>query len=459
MRDRWRSLLYDPDVAAEASASMANLELSGKSAGSGVKEGAGDGANGKRKGPSIRKQYYAMRKRLCRQDFDSFHVALHDEMNVDTNSESGRIDRLNKDMNHLIADNLVDYGSYSGLEDVGPSHSMSDVPLWKTIEDVSAPAMPVQVSPENKDHDREEARASLPQGLKGKCASDVLNASVAMSGEDATRLSCPLLNFANDDELLFVDVDGKDAADKPCYENVDLLLLSSPCEIQGNDASDICESRKLDTETKAAVVPSSSAAGLEVVANALDGSHGDVPSASYPGNNAESSVSAQTPQPEPNEECKFVCMLNVEDSDVPSEDSGDSSIVVPHVFTPKSRPIVKEAGYTDSFMDNQRKKEPDRSLKKEDNTSHSSASSQPKIVRAGLVPNINFSHPAVDVVMKAENPGKNPISAVSRQSNNVNINPSHSRLAHATITPATDGHLKQKVKCINSTILYNYIQN
>ncbi|KAL1332941.1 hypothetical protein HN51_061705 [Arachis hypogaea] len=450
LRDRWRSLLYDTDVSAQASVSMVNLELSGKSA----KEGTiGDAHNGvgvvaakRKRGPSIRKQYYAMRKRLCRQVFhslDSFDEAVHDEMDLvklkrEGEVESGGIvtldnDNNDKDMNNnSVANNLVGYGSYSGLEDVVLSHSMSDIPLWRTIEDVPAPAMPVEASPRRNDRHGEEARATMlppSHGSKGKCAVDVSNALASMSGEEQRRLSDPLSNLSNEDE--------------PCYENVDSLLLSSPCEIQGNDASDICESQKVDMMTKAGEMPSnSSTAGLVVVAKPLDYSRGDVPYDCDPCNNAVSSVSVRTPHREPSGECEF-CFLNAEDADVPSEDSADSSIIVPCLLTRKPQPIVKDAGYTDSSVNNQMKKELDRSLKKENN-SHSSMSSQRQIVKAVLVPNINSTQPPVGVVTRAENPGRNLISAVPSQSNSVSINASHKRLVHAAILTAMDGHPKQK---------------
>ncbi|MED6194064.1 hypothetical protein PIB30_025139 [Stylosanthes scabra] len=451
LRDRWRSLLYDPDVSAEASVSMANLELSGKSAGSGVvKEGTiGDGysavgvvATKRKRGPSIRKQYYAMRKRLCSQVFhslDSFDDVTHDEMDLvkikhEAEVESGGICSLdngnnNKDMNNSNDNNnnSVGCGSYSGMEDVVLSQSMSEIPLWRTIEDVAAPAMPVEECAGRNDVDGEEARATKlppPDGLKGKCVGDVSNAFADMPGDSTLNLS---------------------TEDEPCCENVDSLLLSSPCEIQGNDATDICESRKVDVVIKAGDIPSSSsAAKLVVVAKPLDCSLGDVPSDCHPCNKAESSVSAQTPHLEPSEEYKF-CLLNAEDADVPSEDSADSCIVVPCLLTSKPEPNIKEAGYMDSSVNNQMKKEPDRSLKKE-NTSHSSASSQGKIVKPVLVTNINSSQPPVGVVTRAENPGWNPIFAVPSQSNSV-ISANHNRLVHAsdaTILKTTDGHPKQK---------------
>ncbi|XP_061357246.1 uncharacterized protein LOC133301618 [Gastrolobium bilobum] len=456
LRDRWRSLLYDSDVSREASASMANLEI-GMYSGSGIREGFGEGG-GKRKLQSLRNQYYEMRKRLCRQVFDNFDMALHDEMCIEKNPVGlmgvgmRRIDSamslvqggLDKDVNNLLVNNLVDYGNYPRVEEEGSSHSMSEVPLWKTIEDVYVPAMPVQVNLENKSHGF-EARIMLPHGLKGKCGNGAVNAPAAMLGEDATHISDSLLNLANDDEFVFMNIDGKDARamDKTCYENVDSLLLSSPCDIQGGDAPDIHESHKLDSETKLATPGRSSAAGLEFVADSFGSSNGDHHFVSDPGNDVPSTAAAQSPHPERTDEL-MVCILNTEDPDIPCNDSTNLSDEASHSVTLKSQPTIKEVGYSDSLINNQRKNEPDGSLKGEDIPSHSLAASQ--TVRSGLVPDINSSYPPVGVALKTESPVRNTISAVSRQNNYVivNVNPSHSRLVHATMMPSSDGHLKQE---------------
>ncbi|XP_027345023.1 uncharacterized protein LOC113857393 [Abrus precatorius] len=440
LRDRWRSLLYDADVSVTASASMAILELAKLSgSGSGSKEGSGEGR--KRKVQSIRKQYYAMRKR---------HGRCREGVNVEKNAVvcdgNGSVvvdGNLNDDVN-----NLVNYGDYSGLEGVGvgQSNSISDVPLWKTIEDVSVPDMPVQVNVLESENRCSEGREIVSHGLslEGKCENGGVNAPDAVLGDDAVRISDSLLDLTGD-ELIYVDIDGKDAtaADKPCYDNVDSLLLSSPCDVQGNHVAGVCEPQKLDAETKFAVRSGSSSTVLEGVASSLGSSRGDQHFVSDSGNDVGSSVAAQSSHPELREDNMF-CVLNTEDPVVPCNDHITLSILVPHSVALKSRPIVKEVGYSESVMNNQRRNELVGSLNKEDVLSHSFAASQ--TVRQGLLSNINSSYPPVDLVPKSENPGRNSISAVSRQSNNVNvnINPSHSRLVSATVMPASDRHLKQE---------------
>ncbi|KAE9597852.1 putative transcription factor interactor and regulator FHA-SMAD family [Lupinus albus] len=434
LRDRWYSLLYDPVVSAEAAAKMVSLELAGgcggsslKPGGSGSKDVSGEGASYKREIESVRRHYNATKKRFRRQVFfDTFDRALQDEMNIENDFvsneeclgrkylegggkvrkhvgvEFGGTDngvslvecKLNKDMNHM--DNLIGYENYSGLEAIGPSHSIGDVPLWKSIEDVTVPAMPVQMTVENKNHSTEE-RVTLPHDLKGESADEVLNASAARFGEGVKHLSDSLLNLTSEDEHILMDIDVKGATDKPCYDNVDSLLLSSPFEIQGNDATDIHEPQK-DTETKG-----SSASELEVVANPLRFEHGDLRSTTNPGYDTQSSVAAQSPHSELSE--KFViCLFNTEDPNVPSDDGTDFSVVVPFPGTLKSQPIDEE------------------------------------VVRPASVP---------------ENPRRSSISAVSGQNNDLNINPSQSRPVHPTMMLGLDGRPKQKeIDALDSAKVY-----
>ncbi|XP_028774638.1 uncharacterized protein LOC114731595 [Neltuma alba] len=480
LRDRWQSLLYDPDISANASASMVNLEhppptMPSKSNGNGTKESLPD-SSAKRKAQSIRRQYYAIRKRLCMEMIDSFDKALRDEMNVVENAgdegisekdmmmydslagycrkgdkvekdigfqEPGTVtakkdngasllqENVKKDMNNLLVDNLVDYRNCSGLEEVGSSHSLPE-PLWKTMEDITAPTMPVHVSLENKDQ-RVVEQPVLPSQLKGKHVSDV---SDVATKEEMANLPDSLLNFTNDDELLFMDIDGKDAPDKSCYDNLDSLLLNSPSEIQSSDAPDVRESHKSNKETQP-IPHDASTNGLEV-ANPSDCCHGDLHPTSNPGNDVQSSVAKQSLH------CADLgnefthCVLNTEDPEIPSNDDFGLPLVVPS----KTQTTYKEAGCPVSTSSNQPNMEPEVNLKKEGNPSHPSTNSQ--IVRPALVANIKPNQQPVGVAMKTEYLGRNQFSAVSRQGHTASVNPSQSRLVHVATKPAVDGHLKEE---------------
>ncbi|MQM03785.1 hypothetical protein Taro_036575 [Colocasia esculenta] len=76
LQDRWRSLLYDPEISAEASARMVNIEVEA-SISNHLKPGktcnmrGKEWTPGKRKGDTVRSRYYAMRKRICNVPYNS----------------------------------------------------------------------------------------------------------------------------------------------------------------------------------------------------------------------------------------------------------------------------------------------------------------------------------------------------------------------------------------------------
>ncbi|KAL7612126.1 uncharacterized protein LOC111913338 [Lactuca sativa] len=87
IRDRWYSLLYDPDVSAQASARMAELELSGSNPNPSSKFKL-DNLKGtekvleKRKTGSIRKQYHSWRKRIKNEFFSSQNLGFYEERSL-----------------------------------------------------------------------------------------------------------------------------------------------------------------------------------------------------------------------------------------------------------------------------------------------------------------------------------------------------------------------------------------
>ncbi|KAH1058813.1 hypothetical protein GLYMA_02G051400v4 [Glycine max] len=259
---------------------------------------------------------------------------------------------------------------------------------------------------------------------KGECGNGGLRINApddAVLRDDAKNdLEC-LLNSANEDGLVFMDVDRKEVTavdkDKPSYDNFDLILSSSPCDVQGD--SD----------------------GREP----LGGGCADQHCVSESGNDAGSSGAVQSPLPERGEGY-MICVLNTEDTDIPSNDPTDIPILFPELMPLKSQPVIQELGCLESSINNKRRNESDGSLKIEAVLSQSFAALQ--TVWQGLMPNVNSSHRPLVLGLKSENPGRNSTSAVSRQNNNVNanINPSHGRLVRATVMPASDGHLKQEAE-------------
>ncbi|XP_008796646.2 uncharacterized protein LOC103712048 [Phoenix dactylifera] len=81
LQDRWYSLLYDPDISAEASARIIEFEIelsisNPPKANRTCTSKGKDSLCGKRKGDSIRSHYYAMRKRVCNEPCSSANLGF-----------------------------------------------------------------------------------------------------------------------------------------------------------------------------------------------------------------------------------------------------------------------------------------------------------------------------------------------------------------------------------------------
>ncbi|KAL4577688.1 hypothetical protein LXL04_013799 [Taraxacum kok-saghyz] len=340
IRDRWYSLLYDPDVSAQASARMAELELSGNSnPPSKLKPDTTkptDKVPEKRKSGSIRKHYHSWRKRIKNDYFSSQNLPFYEDRKTNHDAPGGsdgmldlgfeekdfeilrqafpesigsiaiatttttttttvidnnqtntfHMERCNHKYNHNHNHNQKsvenDYMNGSMREEEeeeeegdlfnvsSPSRNMdpniemknatctsetppnlktdkpesgfggkhhfssplSDgsasfplsfsspstrLPLWKTLEDVSAPDMPV----DDNNAESHQITQQPPQLLENKIPllENKPNGFIQEGGE-YTDLPDSLLNFSNEDDILFMDVvDVKDTV--PDVDNVD----------------------------------------------------------------------------------------------------------------------------------------------------------------------------------------------------------------------------------------------
>ncbi|KAI7747441.1 hypothetical protein M8C21_000142 [Ambrosia artemisiifolia] len=340
IRDRWHSLLYDPDVSNQAAAHMAELELSGpnppsKSASENLI--GGEKVPEKRKHGSIRRHYYAMRKRIKNEFFSSQNLRFFEEPNlhsynhqehkfqdhgttddgdamlddclannlgfeekdfeilrqafpeslgsipttattitttvVDNPANCFRLERCNKSAENDIINGSVDVSPSQNelmmknatcIDKLGPSETppseklakddklgfggkhylnspISDgsasfhtiggfpspstrLPLWKAMEDIRAPDMPVDENNAESHQVLEEALAlhndeSLPEfdeahlvSLLGDRPHGLIN---------CIEYTDSLLNFSNEDDILLMDTDTKDAMHRAIQE-VDL---------------------------------------------------------------------------------------------------------------------------------------------------------------------------------------------------------------------------------------------
>ncbi|KAK8694678.1 hypothetical protein V6N13_072225 [Hibiscus sabdariffa] len=210
LQDRWRSLLYDPVISDQAAARMIEVELSASNLSSKSNKFDNPIENGsaKRKFESVRRSYYAMRKRTCNRHVtnssgvsflgspnghDCIQSIGYDELvgprkdcvqnqfgfpdlvigSVDKRPQEDDLQVISKkDCFGEKAENLeqndVPRGSPcvifeasdkfshpSGVEGIKPysvgcSSPQPDMPLWKTMEDVPAAVMPVNDGPGDK---------------------------------------------------------------------------------------------------------------------------------------------------------------------------------------------------------------------------------------------------------------------------------------------------------------------
>lgn len=139
LQDRWHSLLYDPDIAAQASACMGELQGSASNLSSEFnrsdKAAQSKMVHEKRKIGSIRKQYYAMRKRIRSEFFSSVDLGFLDEPNLHNCSGNG-----GDFHEHVTIDNGPPVGNFTPNH-FGLQESDFDIrhhPFAQTMTDVAA---------------------------------------------------------------------------------------------------------------------------------------------------------------------------------------------------------------------------------------------------------------------------------------------------------------------------------
>ncbi|PON99526.1 Serine/threonine protein kinase [Trema orientale] len=498
LRDRWRSLLYDADVSAEASARMVEFELSnpnilssksgtGTSASRfGIYRGgnAGGGSSpAKRKVESVRRQYYERHKRLC--SFNTYDLTFIDEPIV--NDEHVNVgDNELLDGNYMVGDhvekyfefeekglNVVDHVSAdvagvtatdcsvkhsreqnvgqndaerdslrSGddLVEVGTSHAMPDMPLWKTIEDVSAPEMPVDVSLEVKCRDTEEDEHKVSSSgynvehsqliLEDSLPDAGMIRSIGISGVDFADISDSLLNFTNENEPVVMDVDRENVNDKSCYDSVKSLLLGSPKDVLEDNVSNVCQPETLDSKTFNPVSEDVRSSQKGDSADVSQSGDGNQQSATCSEINVPSSKSVQNPHsPEVHYEM-MECTLNSEDPEIPCNDD-----VIQSRFTKYSDPAPSSTKQKNSRQET-------INSKKEEKPAKPFISS--KMAGQRTVSKSSSSFPLVGCGVKEEPSDGIRLASVSKQAKNILADPSQCRSAHANPKFSANQVLKQE---------------
>ncbi|KAL6995759.1 hypothetical protein U1Q18_005895 [Sarracenia purpurea var. burkii] len=115
------------------------------------------------------------------------------------------------------------------LHNLGYTSPLSPMPIWKTIDGVSVSTFAFQ------EHGNLESTNSpgydlhcLDSRHKNQIPCDNTENSIPSPNEYLADLSDTLLNFTNEEELLFRNADGKDGIDKSYIDGLSSLLFDSP---------------------------------------------------------------------------------------------------------------------------------------------------------------------------------------------------------------------------------------
>lgn len=318
-------------------------------------------------------------------------------------------------------DSPVSDGSAS-FHSLGFSSPLPRMPLWKMTEDISAPAMPINVNLGDEGQGSKET-PGLPDE-DGDC----------------------VLNFANE-ENLFMDVDGNDT-DKSCFDNLNSLLLNSPNNSHEDDVPIVGDSfeddvpiigkpKSLLSDTRLAIPDGACLAESDVIDNPLHIS--DIQrSVCY----SEVTVPPSTSVPNPHSPALHggisYCTLNSEDPDIPSNDD----IFMITFPPPVTQSIFKEACGPASFSDGQKDGERKVSLiKKDENPAKSLTGSQ--VVGPNRLPKISQNNPVGVRGVKSELSDGDGFVGFSRHVNNARLELGQCRSASAASKSIIDRALEE----------------
>ncbi|OAY57481.1 uncharacterized protein LOC110609792 isoform X3 [Manihot esculenta] len=465
----------------------------------------------KRKLETVRRMYYARRKKTCVRPGDSPSISFigapeasfGDNMPFDSQPLGGSCMFGERNQNHLgfvgkdnelpvdfpsfekdngcksipcnVRDGSVDFPSCERGQEMALEHPLpesipsfhaeglsSPLALWETMKDISPPAMPVSISIEDKDKQEAQLHRDgmeldgdkislsgmdvVHSGamLQDKHDVDVLNNSNAIPECDYADLSQSLLNFANEDELLLVDVNGKDTIDKFCYDGA---LVNFPNDIHGK-ALNIKESKTIVSD-KNQILAKACRAELEpVVERSLSS---DVEQHGFLCSEISLPSSTSAAHPCSSEQCdgEMECTLNSEDPDIPSNDD---------VFFPKEyassimRTQSKEVSYSSYSHANLKNDKQQQSLmNKEANPAQSRIA--PQMTRLDILPATNPGNQLGGCGMKCESPD----DVASRQAGNAEGYTNQCRTTQETLISGPVGSVKaEALHACNATCLPLY---
>ncbi|KAJ0039529.1 hypothetical protein Pint_28349 [Pistacia integerrima] len=498
LQHRWHSLLYDPVIAAEAAAHMAEFEFSAannqaKSLRSGA---AGDhsGAPPKRKAESVRRLYYALRKRTCIQYLNSPKLGFlaspkmsdgigdgtayqeHASFHYDTPVESSMLgdsvqncfelqemdidylhhrpqdnnfikdsvghpiyeqENVHEDSAHNLGERLIGFENCPVVEGMKPSDALLEndapfhvlgysspqtrTPLWKTMEFIPPPAMPINMSHGCEGQSSVETYI-LPDDMNERRVVLPTNPEF-----DLVDLSDSLLNFGNEEELHFIDADEKNSIDKSCHDNFNPIVLSSPHDIHRDDVPDVKE-----PHTCLAMPDGSNLAELGM-------SHGNQHNIFCSEVNVPSSMSRSNPPSHDLLDGEIFCTLNSEDTEIPCNDDFIPSKVVASLAPQTSYKGASEL--SSSFAHKDREQKLGR-MKKDNSSTQYFTASRTRV--SDMFPQPKHNPRLCNTGVKSKSTDVDSLNSISKQANNAHEDLIQYRSALSAQASLTHARLKEK---------------
>lgn len=337
-----------------------------------------------------------------------------------------------EDPEHIMGEALVDFENCPSFEGMGPSNTLPEsdasfhslgcsspqprTPLWKTIEDMPAPAMPINLSHEVKGQ-TSEVTFILPGDMDEKKIS-----LPAILETDLAELSDSLLNLENDDQHHPTDADAKDKIDKPCSNRNTPILLSSP---KSNAHQEDVPDTKLPG-TCLAIPDGSSHAELDVtVVRSLcgNGNQHDVRSSDV---KVPSSSLFRNFQSHDRPEREMECTLNSEDPEIPyNDDFIPGKVIASSAVQTLHKEVSDLAPSFTTWKKNEK-----LSLRKEDSSPPSFTASQ--MGGSDLFPGSSHNHQLFSSGVKSKSLNVISPAGVLKNAENDHADPSQCRSTLAT---------------------------
>ncbi|KAJ8764415.1 hypothetical protein K2173_006155 [Erythroxylum novogranatense] len=317
LRDRWYSLLYDTDIAAEASARMVEFEVSGPNTSSKISRPGGlkesPESSVKRKVESIRRLYYAMRKKTCMRSLKSADVGF-----LGTSDANDRMRDGGSCRGESLACNSQPPGASCILDD----HDRDPFGFGRT-ECYTEHPVGLPTSYEDRGHDDNALTGpdrlcvtkidSVPSEavLEDRHNGDGLNYLNSISENDFADLSESLLNFSNEDELIFEEADRKNPVDKSCNTSLSSVLVSSQSDLH-DDVSNAKRQKKSISNLDIRIPSNTFAAEVGILGEGSTSDNGL--------RNPLLSTSSPVTRFAEYMDGEVECIINTEDSEIPCND-------------------------------------------------------------------------------------------------------------------------------------------